>query len=192
MDYQEYQRSSHLSCANAQTRSLATRQTRYCTDHPTNCQNKPNRLHQDVDYRDQNVHELYPILQKDMVSKTKSVEDIHGNQEESYAKLPKLLEALQCCVPGTMVATQTESVFEGGEIIPGKRMLKRVFWSFGPCINGFVYCKPIVQVDGTWLYGKYIATLLIATTQDGANHIFPIAYAIVKGETTSAWGFFFI
>jgi len=81
-------------------------------------------------------------------------------------------------------------VFEGGEIVPGKRMLKHVFWSFGPCINGFAYCKPIVQVDGTWLYEKYIGTLLITTSQDGVNHIFMISYAIVEGETTSAWGFF--
>ena len=90
-----------------------------------------------------------------------------------------------------MVVAQTESVYEGGEIVSGKRMFKRVFWSFGSCINGFAYCKPIVQVDGTWLYGKYTGTLLIATAQDGANHIFSIAYAIVEGETTSAaWGFF--
>jgi len=33
---------------------------------------------------------------------------------------------------------------------------------------------------------KYTGTLLIATAQDGANHIFPIAYAIVEGEITSA------
>jgi len=41
------------------------------------------------------------------------------------------------------------------------KMLKRVFWSFGPCINGFAMCKSIIQVDGTWLYGKYTGTLLI-------------------------------
>ena len=81
MDYQEYQRSAHLSCANAQTRSSTTRLTRHSTDHPTNCQNKPNRLHQDVDCRDQNVHELYPILQEDMVSKAKSVEDDSKTQD---------------------------------------------------------------------------------------------------------------
>ncbi|KAH1259563.1 hypothetical protein GmHk_03G008993 [Glycine max] len=115
---------------------------------------------------------------------------IHGNWEESYAKLPKLFGALQSCVPRAMVAAQTESLYEGGEIVPDKRLFKRVFWSFGPCINGFAYCKPIVQVDGIWLYGKYTSTLLIATAQDGANHIFPIAYAIVEGETTSSWGFF--
>ena len=81
-------------------------------------------------------------------------------------------------------------MYDRGEIVPDKRMFKRVVWSFGPCIKGFAYCKPIVQVDGTCLYGKYTDTLLIATAQDGANHIFPIAYAIVEGETTSAWDFF--
>ena len=67
-----------------------------------------------------------------------------------------------------MVAAQTKSIYEEGEIVPGKRMFKRVFWLFG--INGFAYCKPMVQVDGT---------LLIATAQDGANHIFPIAYTLL-------------
>ncbi|KAH1193657.1 hypothetical protein GmHk_19G054652 [Glycine max] len=116
---------------------------------------------------------------KTWLAKQRALEMIHGNWEESCAKVPKLFGALQSCVPGTVVAAQTESL-----------LFKRIFWSFGPCINGFPYCKPIVQVDGTWLYEKYTVTLLIATAQDGANHIFPIAYAIVERETTSAWGFF--
>ena len=66
MDYQEYQMSSHLSRANARTRPSTTQKTRHSIDHPTNCQNKPNNLHQDVDCRDQNVHELYSILQKNL------------------------------------------------------------------------------------------------------------------------------
>ena len=116
---------------------------------------------------------------------------IHGNWEESHAKLPKLLGALQSCVLGTVVAAKKESVYEGGEIVLGKRLFKRVFWSFGPCINGFAFCKPMVQVDDTWLYEKYTGTLLIAIAQDGANHIFPIAYAIVKGGENFSLTFFF-
>ncbi|XP_028230822.1 uncharacterized protein LOC114411298 [Glycine soja] len=127
-----------------------------------------------------------PSYKKTWLAKQRALEMIHRNWEESYAKLPKLFRALQSCVPGTVIAAQTESLYEGDEIVPGKRLFKRVFWSFGPCINGFAYCKLIVQFDGTWLYGKYTGTLLIATVQDGANHIFPIAYAIVEGETTSA------
>ena len=103
-----------------------------------------------------------PSYKKTWLAKQRALEMIHGNEEESYANLPKLLGALQSCVPGTMVGAQTESVFEGGEIVSSKRIFKRVFWSFGRCINGFAYCKAIVQVYGTWLYGKYASTLLIA------------------------------
>ncbi|KAL5180887.1 hypothetical protein HKD37_01G001937 [Glycine soja] len=133
-----------------------------------------------------------PSYKNTWLAKQRELEMIHENWEESYVKLPKVFGALQSCVSGTVVAAQTKSLYEGGEIVPGKRLFKRVFWSFGPCINGFVYCKPIVQVDGTKFYGKYTGTLLIATAQDGANHIFLIAYAIVEGETTSAWGYAYI
>ena len=163
MDYQEYQRSSHLSRANAQTRSSATRQTHHSTDHPTNCQTNSTVSIKTLIAEIKMFMNYTPSYKKTWLAKQKSLEMIHGNQEESYANLPKLLEALQSYVLGTVVTAQTTSVFEGGEIVPGKRMFKCVFWSFGPCINGFAYCKPIVQVDGTWLYGKYTGTLLIAT-----------------------------
>nr|KYP50797.1 hypothetical protein KK1_027361 [Cajanus cajan] len=68
----------------------------------------------------------------------------------------------------------------------------RVFWTFKPCIDRFKYCKPIVQVDGIFLYGKYKGTLLVVVAQDSNNKIFPIAFAIVEGETTKAWFFFYI
>ncbi|XP_072066663.1 uncharacterized protein [Arachis hypogaea] len=46
-------------------------------------------------------------------------------------------------------------------------------------------------VDGTHLYGKYKGCLLVAVSQDGNNNIVPIAFAIVEGETSDAWHFFF-
>nr|KYP41841.1 hypothetical protein KK1_036766 [Cajanus cajan] len=66
----------------------------------------------------------------------------------------------------------------------------RVFWTFKPCINGFKYYKPIFQVDGTFLYGKYKRNLLVAMAQEGNNKIFPIAFAIVEGKIAYAWFFF--
>jgi hypothetical protein len=32
--------------------------------------------------------------------------------------------------------------------------------------------------------------LLLVVAQDGNNHIFPVAFAIVEGETKEAWNFF--
>ena len=40
-----------------------------------------------------------------------------------------------------------------------------------------------MKIDGTWLYGRYKGTLLIAVAQDGTNNIFPLAFAIVEGDT---------
>lgn len=45
-------------------------------------------------------------------------------------------------------------------------------------------------MDGTWLYGKYKGTLLLAVAQDGNKNTIPIAYALVEGETGGAWSFF--
>ncbi|CAL0320995.1 unnamed protein product [Lupinus luteus] len=74
---------------------------------------------------------------------------------------------------------------------PNTYILDRVFWAFKPCIEGFAFCKPILQVDGTFLTGKYNGTLLIASSQDGNRRIFPVAFAIVEGETKEAWEWFF-
>ena len=63
----------------------------------------------------------------------------------------------------------------------------RVFWTFKQCCDAFNFCKPIVQVDGTFLYEKYHGTLLIATTQDGNSCVLPIAFVIIEGETLNVW-----
>ena len=67
------------------------------------------------------------------------------------------------------------------------RQFDRVFWTFGQCKEVFNYCKPIIQIDGTHLYGKYRGTLLMATSQDGNGGVLPLAFAIVEGETLTAW-----
>ncbi|KAH1212791.1 hypothetical protein GmHk_14G040892 [Glycine max] len=56
--------------------------------------------------------------------------------------------------------------------------------------EAFKYCKPIIQVDGTHLYGKYRGTLLMATSQDGNGGVLPLAFAVVEGETLTAWSWF--
>ncbi|XP_057448790.1 uncharacterized protein LOC130740265 [Lotus japonicus] len=48
----------------------------------------------------------------------------------------------------------------------------------------------MIQIDGTFLYGKYSGTLLIATTQDRNSNVLPLAFAIVEGETLGDWTWF--
>lgn len=62
-------------------------------------------------------------------------------------------------------------------------ILELVFWSFKSCADSFNYCKPIVQVDGTFLSNKGHDSLLIANVQDDNHNIFPLTFAIIEGET---------
>lgn len=67
----------------------------------------------------------------------------------------------------------------------------RMFWTFKPTIEGFRFCKPVLFVDGTHLYGKYKMTLLIASAIDGNSHIMPLAFALVESESTASYEYFF-
>ncbi|PNX94856.1 hypothetical protein L195_g018037, partial [Trifolium pratense] len=128
---------------------------------------------------------------KAWIAKNKAIEKIYGGCEQSYHDLPQWLMVMQSYLPGTVVQMETlPAAFPNGSHCPGDMIFHRLFWAFHLCIKGFPYCKPIVQVDGTWLYGKYKGTLLIAVTHDGNNNIFPLAFAIVEGQTKDAWSFF--
>ncbi|CAK8561297.1 unnamed protein product [Lathyrus sativus] len=128
---------------------------------------------------------------KAWIGRIKAVEHVYGNWERSYNQLPQYLLALQKYVPGTVLILESLPAYTPeGTCVDGSRIFSRLFWAFQPCIKGFVFCKPVIQVDGTWLYGKYKGTLLIAVAQDGNNNIFPVAFALVEGETGETWSFF--
>ncbi|XP_016199054.1 uncharacterized protein LOC107640020 [Arachis ipaensis] len=127
---------------------------------------------------------------KAWLAKQKAVESIFGGWEASYEALPIWFEAMCHKEPSAVVHFETMSAYRGDDLVPDIRVLHRVFWSYYPCIRAFRHCKPVVQVDGTHLYGKYKGCLLVAVSQDDNNNIVPIAFAIVEGETSEAWYFF--
>ena len=45
---------------------------------------------------------------------------------------------------------------------------------------------PVIQIDGTHLYGPYPLVLLSAIAVDGFSHILPLAFAIVESENLSS------
>ncbi|XP_058756461.1 uncharacterized protein LOC131629695 [Vicia villosa] len=132
-----------------------------------------------------------PSYRKAWLAKTKAIEIVYGNWEDSYKRLPRFLYALQIYAPGTVTILETlPAQSPDGTCLLGNVIFHRLFWAFRPCVQGFAYCKPILQIDGTWLYGKYKGTLLMAVAQDRNSNIFPVAFALVEGETAGGWGFF--
>ena len=124
------------------------------------------------------------------LAKQKAIGKIYGDWEESYNELPKWLRGLQAFNPGTIIQLVTQPYYVENVVDHSCVMFHRLFWTFAPCIEAFKYCKPLITVDGTHLYGKYGGTLLMAIAQDGNSNILPIAFALVEGETREAWSFF--
>ena len=74
--------------------------------------------------------------------------------------------------------------------MPNTEIFQHIFWSFKPYIEGFEHYRPVMSIDGTHLYGRYKATLLIVMGCDGNNQLFPLAFVITEGENTDSWGWF--
>ncbi|XP_025627740.1 uncharacterized protein [Arachis hypogaea] len=128
--------------------------------------------------------------QKVWLAKQKSIEKIFGGWEASYKALHIWFEAMCHKEPSAVVHFEIMPAYQGDDLVTDIRVLHRVFWSYYPCIRAFRHCNPVVQVDGTHLYGKYKGCLLVAISQDGNNNIIPIAFAIVEGEASDTWHFF--
>ena len=122
---------------------------------------------------------------KAWVARKVAIAHVYGDWDKSYEELPTILTAIKTTNLGTKVkwgwtATGEENVSQ----------FKWVFWTFGPCVQAFSVCRPILTVDGTHLYGKYKHHLLVACSADGDNKIVPVAFAIVPGETAESWSWF--
>ncbi|KAL5187362.1 putative receptor-like protein kinase [Glycine soja] len=127
---------------------------------------------------------------KAWMAKQKAIAIEYGDWEESYAKLSSWLTHMQNHSPGSYFQILHDDFIVGNRVSREHRQFHRVFWTFGQCKEAFKYCKSIIQVDGTHLYGKYRGTLLMATLQDGNGGVLPLAFAVVKGETLTAWSWF--
>nr|XP_004491056.1 uncharacterized protein LOC101498811 [Cicer arietinum] len=118
---------------------------------------------------------------KAWMAKNKAIETIYGNWEKSYNDLPMWLLTMQKFLPGIIVEMEVSVAYPDNTLLQGSKLFKRLFWAFPPSISGFKFCKSFVSVDGTWLYGKYKGTILLAVAQDGNKNTIPIAFALVEG-----------
>ena len=105
---------------------------------------------------------------------------------DSYDNVVRLLGILKERNPGTYVNVQHMRLLS----IPDFKVLKRVFFSFGMCIEAFRHCPPVMFVDGTFLTGQYRGQILTAIGVDGNNQIIPLSMAFVEGENFPSWVWF--
>ncbi|XP_057720210.1 uncharacterized protein LOC130934684 [Arachis stenosperma] len=131
-----------------------------------------------------------PSYRKVWMAKQKAVAQIYGDWEVSYVELPCWMLGVHLTMPGIVTVLKTSPVRVGDQLDESTVYFHRLFWTFSPCVEAFQYCKPLVSIDGTHLYGKYGGTLLLAIAQDGNSNILLIAFALVEGENMESWSFF--
>nr|KYP32514.1 hypothetical protein KK1_046790 [Cajanus cajan] len=86
---------------------------------------------------------------------------------------------LECC-PGSAYRLETIDYVSNNVVDAHFCKFHRVFWTFKPACDAFNYTKLIIQINGTFLCGKYRGALLIGTTQDDNAHVLPIAFVVVE------------
>jgi len=94
---------------------------------------------------------------KAWLGKQLAIENVYDNWEESYKKWSALLNVMQLYVPRFIQKIKTQPIYEGNQLDADHIIFNMVFWTFKSCINGFKFCKSVVQVDGTFLYGVAVA-----------------------------------
>ncbi|KAL4324965.1 hypothetical protein GQ457_11G029830 [Hibiscus cannabinus] len=116
----------------------------------------------------QSVYHYQPEYKKTWRGKDKAIRKLHGDWDASYNDLPAWINIMN------------------DRVVEDVRQFHRLLWTFSQCMNAFKSCKPIIHIDGTFLYGRYKQVLLLAVVQDGNRKTTPIAFALVPREDTDS------
>ena len=120
-------------------------------------------------------------------TRRKAMTKIEGTYAEQYGKLWDYMEEVRRSNPGSTIVMKVD---EQTLSAPQPRFI-RLYMCFAACKVGFMAgCRPFIGVDGCHLKGPHKGVLLAAIGVDANNCMFPIAVAVVEGETKSSWSWF--
>jgi hypothetical protein len=115
----------------------------------------------------------------------RAVEGLHGTWEDNFKMLSSFKAELEATCPGSIVEIDCKKKKDG------KVYFSRMFVAIKACVDGFLTrCRPYLGFDSTHLTGKYNGQLAAATTIDGHNWMYPVAYMIFYKETKDDWIWF--
>ncbi|KAL0397239.1 UNVERIFIED_CONTAM: hypothetical protein Scaly_0172300 [Sesamum calycinum] len=86
----------------------------------------------------------------------------------------------------TVIIAMTE-----GDDGTDRRKFEKLYVCFDALRQGFLHgCRPVIGVDGCHLKGPHGGILLTVVSIDLNNNLYPLAYAVVSGETRESWEWF--
>ncbi|KAL5711197.1 hypothetical protein ACHQM5_021682 [Ranunculus cassubicifolius] len=112
-------------------------------------------------------------------ARTKIMELIHGNYEDSYRVAPALCLQMLKRNPGSIAQCHRHQLDE---------KFTDLCIAFNATLEGWVAgCRPVIGLDGCHLKGKYGGCLLSITALDGNNGLYPLAIYICRSEGYHSW-----
>ncbi|XP_027930458.1 uncharacterized protein LOC114186680 [Vigna unguiculata] len=166
---------SHLGHQQASVQWVATSVEQRLRENP-NC--KPKEILEEI----HRVHGITLSYKQAWRGKERIMAAMRGSFEEGYRLLPQYCEQVKRTNPGSIA-----SVYGN----PTDNCFQRLFISFQASIYGFLNaCRPLLELDRTYLKSKYLGTLLLATGFDGDGALFPLAFGVVDEESDDNWMWF--
>ncbi|KAL4385275.1 hypothetical protein GQ457_15G022560 [Hibiscus cannabinus] len=129
-------------------------------------------------------------VQKDLACQGQGSQEIAWDWGASYNELSGWTNIMQKYNPDTITVLETLPYYKNNRAVVDVRQFHMLFWTFPQCIHAFKNYKPIIQIDDTFLFGRYKHVLLLAVIQDGNQKTIPIAFALVPREDTNSYKFF--
>ncbi|XP_020676180.1 uncharacterized protein LOC114578331 [Dendrobium catenatum] len=109
-------------------------------------------------------------------------DNIFGSIDENYKWVPKLHAELLNRNPGSHITYSYDKL---------DHSFRRFYICFKVCEDGFLYgCRPLISLDACHLKSKHLGMLLSATSLDGNNGLFPLAFSVVETESKQTWLWF--
>lgn len=109
---------------------------------------------------------------------------LHGSMKEHYSKLRRYLEALKEASPNSYFQLDVDNKTQ-------PPTFKRVFFCFDGVRQGWLAgCRKVLCLDGCFLKNFLGGMLLSAIGRDANEQMYPLAWAVVEGETNDSWHWF--
>ncbi|KAL0458059.1 UNVERIFIED_CONTAM: hypothetical protein Slati_0433100 [Sesamum latifolium] len=120
-------------------------------------------------------------------AKRKALNAIEGRVDDQFDQLWNYAAELKASNPrSTVIMVMTE-----GDNGTDRRKFKKLYVCFDALRQRFLQgCMPVIGVDGCHLKGPHGGILLTVVLIDLNNNLYPLAYAIVSGETRESWQWF--
>ncbi|KAL2901090.1 hypothetical protein RDABS01_026172 [Bienertia sinuspersici] len=111
---------------------------------------------------------------------------LHGSMKEHYSKLGRYLEALKESSPNSYFKLEVDNSTHPATF-------DKVFFCFDGVKQGWLKgCRKVLCLDGCFLKTYLGGMLLSAIGSDANEQMYPLAWAVVEGETNASWQWFLL